>query len=169
MNTGRISAVLDAISVRVGEAVAWLALLMVAITFAIVVMRYMFGAGLIWMQQTLTWMHGVVFMLGAAYTLQADEHVRIDIFYRSMSDRRRAWINLLGVLLFIFPFCGYLFYVSTGYVSAAWAIGEISRDAGGLPYPAIPLLKSTLLLMPLAGSLQGLSILLQSLKRLRRG
>lgn len=166
---GGVPAFLDALSMRVGKAVAWLTFAMVAITFVIVVMRYVFGAGLIWMQQALTWMHAVVFMLGAAYTLQADEHVRIDIFYRTMNERRRAWVNLAGVVLFVFPFCGYLLYVSLSYVGAAWTIGEVSRDAGGLPYPAIPLLKSMLLLMPLAVSLQGLSILLRSLDFLRRG
>ena len=167
MSDGGASRTIDAISIGIGRATAWLTLFMVILTLAIVVMRYALGTGLIWMQESLAWMHGAVFMLGAAYTLQADQHVRVDIFYRNMSDSRRAWINLFGVLLFVFPLCVYLFIESFGYVSISWSIGEISRDAGGLPYPAIPLLKSLLLLMPLTVSLQGLSLLLQSLCTIR--
>ncbi len=167
MSDGGTSRIIEAFSINVGRATAWLTLLMVIITFAIVVMRYIFGTGFIWMQQSLSWMHAAVFMLGAAYTLQADEHVRVDIFYRGTSENRRAWVNLVGVLLFVFPLCITLFYQSYAYVSISWSIGEISRDAGGLPYPAIPLLKSFLFLMPLTVSLQGLSLLLQSLHTIR--
>ena len=84
-----------------------------------------------------------------------------------MSDRHKAWVNLLGVLIFLFPLCGFFAYASFNYVVAAWSIGEISRDAGGLPYPAIPLLKSILILMPAAIMLQGLSMLLRSLQTIR--
>ena len=167
--SGKATSIIDAVSVGVGRAASWLTLLMVGVTLAIVVMRYVFGTGLIWMQESLTWMHAAVFMLGAAYTLQADEHVRIDIFYRTMSDRYRAWVNFLGVLFFIFPLFGYLMYESFGYVSGSWTIGEISRDAGGLPYPAIPLLKSSLLLMPIALAMQGVALALRSLHTLRAG
>ena len=140
---------------------------MVLVTFVIVVLRYVFGTGQIWLQESLTWMHAVVFMLGAAYTLQQEEHVRVDIFYRKMSDKRRAWVNLLGVLVFIFPMCGFFIYASIDYVVAAWSIGEVSRNSGGLPYPFIPLLKSALLVMPSMVALQGLSLLLHSAQTIR--
>jgi len=158
---------LDAISIRVGHAISWLTLLMVLVTFVIVVMRYIFGTGLIWLQESLTWMHAVVFMLGAAYTLQQEEHVRVDIFYREMTDTQRAWINLLGVLAFIFPMCGFFVYASLDYVVAAWSIGEVSRNSGGLPYPAVPLLKTVLLIMPFAVALQGTSLLVRSVHTIR--
>ena len=106
-------------------------------------------------------------MLGAAYTLQQDEHVRVDIFYRSMSPRRQAWVNALGVLIFVLPLCAFLLVESWSYVSAAWRIREISRDTGGLPYPAIPLLKSMLLAMPVLLLLQGLAMLLRSIITIR--
>ena len=154
--------VLDRMSEVIGRTTAWLTLLMVLMTFVIVVLRYAFDTSLIWLQESLSWMHAVVFMLGAAYTLQYDEHVRVDIFYRDMTAKRRAWVNLLGVLLFVLPICGFFFYQSFDYVAAAWSLREISRDAGGLPYPAIPLLKSLLLLMPLTLALQGLSLLIRS-------
>jgi len=158
---------IDRISAATGRAAAWLTLAMVIVTFVIVVMRYVFDAGLIWLQETLTWMHAAVFMLGAAYTLQQEEHVRVDIFYREMSEQRRAWVNLLGVLFFIFPMCGFFIWTAWQYVVASWSIGEVSRNAGGLPFPFVPLLKSVLIVMPVAVGLQGLSLLLRSVHRLK--
>ena len=162
-----LSEKLDRFSLLTGHAVAWLTLYMVIVTFTIVVLRYVFDAGVIWLQESLIWMHGVVFMLGAAYTLQQEGHVRVDIYYRDMGAAQRAWVDLLGVVFFIFPLCGFFFFESWGYAAAAWSVSEISRDAGGLWYPAIPLLKSVLLLMPTAVALQGLSMVLNSLQELR--
>ena len=142
---------------------------MVIVTFVVVIMRYVFDAGLIWVQESVVWMHAVVFMLGAAYTLRAEEHVRVDIFYRTMSERRRAWVDLIGVIVFLLPLCAFLAWASFDFVTQSWSIGESSRESGGLPYPFVPLLKSVLLLMPLAVSLQGLSLLVRSVKTLRGG
>lgn len=162
-----MSKFLDAFSIRVGHAVSWLTLLMVIVTFVIVVLRYVFGTGLIWLQESLTWMHAAVFMLGAAYTLQREEHVRVDIFYRKMSERQRAWVNLLGVLVFIFPMCAFFVYQSIDYVAASWSLREVSRNSGGLSYPAVPLLKSVLVIMPVAVALQGLALLLRAAQVIR--
>jgi len=158
---------LDSISIGVGRAASWLTLLMVIVTVIIVVLRYVFGTGLIWLQESLTWMHAVVFMLGAAYTLQQEQHVRVDIFYCKMTDKHRAWVDFLGVLVFIFPICAVLVYTSMDYVAVSWAIGEVSRNSGGLPYPFVPLLKSVLIIMPVAVALQGLSLLLRSAQIIR--
>ncbi len=162
-----MSKFLDAFSIRVGHAVSWLTLLMVLVTFVIVVLRYVFGTGLIWLQESLTWMHAAVFMLGAAYTLQREEHVRVDIFYRKMSEQQRAWVNLLGVLVFIFPMCAFFVYESIDYVAASWSLREVSRNSGGLSYPAVPLLKSVLVIMPVAVALQGLALLLRAAQVIR--
>jgi TRAP-type mannitol/chloroaromatic compound transport system permease small subunit len=151
-----------------GKASAWLTLFMVVITFVIVVMRYMFDAGLIWLQESVIWMHAVVFMVGAAYTLQHEDHVRVDVFYRTMSVTRRAWIDLVGVLVFLWPLCVFLGWKSFDFVAVSWSLREASRESGGMPYPLIPLLKSVLLLMPVAVALQGASLLLRSLKTLRQ-
>jgi TRAP-type mannitol/chloroaromatic compound transport system permease small subunit len=163
-----ISITLNRISDQIGRTTAWLTLLMVLVTFAIVVLRYVFDLSFVWIQESLTWMHAVVFMLGSAYTLQQEEHVRVDIFYRKMSLRHRALVDMLGVLVFVLPLCGFCIYQSYDYVAAAWGLHEISRDTGGLPYPAIPLLKSMLLLMPITVALQGLSLLLQAWPDLQR-
>lgn len=166
-SNNRLAIWLDSISIATGKAVAWLTFLMVLVTVVIVVLRYGFNLGFIWLQESLIGLHAIVFMLGAAYTLQQDEHVRVDIFYREMSAKRRAWVNGLGVLMFVFPLSVFLLVESWDYVSSAWKIGEVSRDSGGLPYPAIPLLKSMLLLMPVAVGLQGLAMLLRSLATIR--
>jgi len=157
----------DRISAASGRAAAWLTLFMVIVTFVVVVMRYVFDAGLIWVQESVVWMHAVVFMLGAAYTLKAEEHVRVDVFYRAMSKRRRAWVDLIGVLVFLLPLCVFLGWKSFDFVTQSWGLREASRESGGLPYPFIPMLKSVLLLMPLALALQGVSLALNSLKTLR--
>jgi TRAP-type mannitol/chloroaromatic compound transport system permease small subunit len=158
---------LDRLSTLLGRTAAWLTLVMVLITFVIVIMRYVFDAGLIWLQETVIWMHAFVFMVGAAYTLQTDEHVRVDIFYRKMSPRGRALVDLLGVLIFLLPLCVFLAWKSFDFVALSFRMHEASRESGGLPYPLIPLLKSILLLMPVTVGLQGLALLLQSLRLLR--
>jgi TRAP-type mannitol/chloroaromatic compound transport system permease small subunit len=158
---------LDRISLATGRAAAWLTLVMVLVTFVVVIMRYVFDAGMIWLQESVTWMHAAVFMLGAAYTLFAEEHVRVDIFYRRMSAVGRAWVDLLGVLLFLLPFCAYLAWASWDFAAVSWAIRETSRESGGLPYPLIPLLKSIVVVMPLAVGMQGLSLGAKSLSRIR--
>ena len=169
MRADQTESLLDGISSITGKAAAWLTLLMVVVTFVVVIMRYVFDSGFIWVQESVVWMHAVVFMLGAAYTLRAEEHVRVDIFYRTMSARRRAWVDLIGVIVFLLPLCAFLAWASFDFVTQSWSIGESSRESGGLPYPFVPLLKSVLLLMPLAVSLQGLSLLARSIKTLRGG
>jgi len=159
---------IDRVSIAIGRTTAWLTLGMVLVTFVIVVIRYVFNGGFIWLQEAVTWMHATVFMLGAAYTLQRDEHVRVDIFYREMSPRKRAWVDLLGVVIFVFPLCGFFAFEAFEYVISSWKLGEESRNSGGLPYPFLPLLKSLLILMPISVALQGASLALQSAAKLRR-
>lgn len=163
----RVVSALDRVSVVSGRITSWLTILMVVVTVVVVVMRYAFDAGAVWLQESVVWMHAVVFMVGAAYTLQQDEHVRVDIFYRDMSERRRAWVDLLGALLFLLPLCVFLGYKSWDFVAVSWQLGESSREPGGMPYPFVPLLKSVLLVMPLLLGLQGLSVLLRALRVIR--
>ena len=158
---------LDRVSIVAGRAASWLTLFMVLVTFVVVIMRYVFDAGAIWLQETVIWMHAVVFMLGAAYTLQQEEHVRVDIFYRNMSEKRRAWVDLLGATIFLLPLSIFLAYTAWDFVAISWQLRETSREPGGLPYPFIPILKSVLLLMPFALTLQGISILHASIRTVR--
>jgi TRAP-type mannitol/chloroaromatic compound transport system permease small subunit len=129
-----------------GKAAAWLTLVMVLLTFAIVILRYGFNLGWIWLQESLTYLHVTVFTVVSAWTLQQDGHVRVDIFYTSMPDHKRALVDLLGTLLFLVPFCLFVMVTAGPYVATSWKLLEDSREAGGLPL--VFLLKSLILIMP---------------------
>jgi TRAP-type mannitol/chloroaromatic compound transport system permease small subunit len=157
----------DRISSITGQVIAWLTLAMVLLTAVIVVMRYVFDAGLIWMQESVIWMHAAVFMVGAAYTLLHEEHVRVDIFYRKMSARGQAIVDLVGVIVFLLPLCGFLALMAYDFAAVSWSIHESSREPGGLPYPMIPLLKSLVIVMPVAVALQGVSMMMRAVTTIR--
>lgn len=159
---------IDRFSIATGKLTSWLTLCMVIVTSIVVVMRYVFDAGFIWLQESVTWMHAAVFMAGAAYTLQQEEHVRVDIFYRRASKKGRAWIDLVGVIVFLLPLCVFLAYTSYGFAAVSWSLHESSREPGGLPYPLIPIIKSVLVFMPVAVSMQGISLLIKSFAVIRR-
>jgi TRAP-type mannitol/chloroaromatic compound transport system permease small subunit len=139
---------------------------MVAVQFVIVALRYVFDLGWIWMQESVLWMHAATFMLAAAYTLRHDEHVRVDIFYGRLTSRGRALVDILGTLLLLLPMMIFLIVSSWDYVSVSWTIREGSREAGGLAYPAVPLLKSLIPLTAGLVCLQGLANLLGNLGKL---
>lgn len=152
---------LEAVSEWVGRAVAWLTLFMVLVTFAVVVLRYAFATGSIALQESVTYMHALVFMLGAAYTLKHDGHVRVDILYRGLGPRGRAWVDLLGVLLLLLPTAVFVLWTSWGYVADSWALREGSREAGGIPL--VYVLKTAIPLMAILLALQGLAQALRAL------
>ena len=156
----RLNNSIDSFSEWTGHVVSWLTFLMVVLTFLIVVLRYVFQIGWIAMQESVLYMHGVVFLLGAAYTLRRNGHVRVDIFYREMGPKGQALVNLFGTLLFLFPSCGFIFWVSWDYVLESWFVLEGSREAGGIP--GVFLLKTVILLMALLVLLQGLSEVFRS-------
>jgi TRAP-type mannitol/chloroaromatic compound transport system permease small subunit len=138
----------------IGRLTAWASLLMVLGMCATVILRYGFSLSFVALQEAVMYLHAALFMLGAAYTLQQDGHVRIDIFQRNFSPRGRAWVELLGVLGLLWPLCAYMLFSSWGYVLDAWMVRESSREPGGLP--GVFILKSLLLLLPLLLALQGL-------------
>ena len=154
-------------SVFLGRLVSQLYPLMILLIFAVVVLRYFFDTGWIWLQETILWMHALIFLLVAPYALEEDAHVRVDVFYRQWSKKTQALINLLGALLFLCPFSLFLFYSSLDYIFSSWIINEASRDAGGMPYPFISLLKSTIPLTALLLFLQGLSMSYLSISKLK--
>jgi TRAP-type mannitol/chloroaromatic compound transport system permease small subunit len=157
----KISGVLAGINEILGRALAWLTILMVLITFAVVVLRYAFNLGWISMQESVSYLHALVFMLAAGYAFKHEAHVRVDIFYQNFSARRRAWVNLLGNLLFLIPFAVFILINSFDYVAVSWRIKEASPETGGLPYiyllkTVIPAMAVVLLLQAAAGSLENL-------------
>lgn len=156
----------------IGRCVAWLTLAMVLVTALVVTLRYVFDFGLIWLQESITWMHAAVFMLGMAYTLAHDEHVRVDIFYNRFSARGRAWVDIGGVAFLLLPLCIFFLWQSWDYVfgpNGSWLTREDSRQAGGLPYPATPIMKTFIIAMPLLVALQGAVMFARSVAILRGG
>lgn len=154
-------------SERTGAVIAWLTLPMVAATFLIAFARYAFALNWIWLQELVVWLHALVFMLGAAYTLNRDEHVRVDIFYRKLSQRGQAWVELVGCLVFLVPVSLLLIWMSVDYVLTSWSISEGSNEVGGLPYPFVPLLKSVIPLAFVLILIQGAAIMLDAVVQLR--
>ncbi|MCU7835038.1 MAG: TRAP transporter small permease subunit [gamma proteobacterium symbiont of Taylorina sp.] len=146
---------LEKITLWSGQLIAWLTLLMVFVTFSIVILRYGFQTGWIAMQESVVYMHALVFLIGIPYTLKYDGHVRVDIFYSKMSPRGKALVNLLGTLLLLFPVTLFIAWSSWDFVIASWEMGEESGEAGGLP--GVYLLKSSILLMTLLLFIQGIS------------
>jgi TRAP-type mannitol/chloroaromatic compound transport system permease small subunit len=156
-----LAAQLDRITERTGKLVAWAALALVLVTFSVVLLRYLFNVGWIAMQESILYLHASLFMLGAAYTLKKDAHVRVDIFYRDMSARGKALTDVLGSTLLLLPVCGFLLWISWDYVATAWSLREGSRETGGLPY--VYLLKALIPAATVLLILQGVSQLLTSL------
>lgn len=143
-----------------GRILAWLALAMGLLTALIVIMRYGLNMNSIFIQELVTYMHGTLFMLGAAYALKSGAHVRVDIFYRNFSERGKAWVNSLGGIVFLIPFCIFVVGASWAYVGESWAMRETSSEPGGIP--AVYLLKSLIPLMALNLLLQGIAETLRS-------
>ena len=117
---------------RAGKIVAWLIIVMALVQFAVVILRYVFGVNFIFMQESITYMHGAVFLLAGGYALLTDDHVRIDIFYRTASLKRRALVDFLGTYLLLFPVCLLILWTSTEYVGGAWAVREGSTEQSGI-------------------------------------
>jgi len=136
----RLSLVFEELARLAGRAVMWLLLVMALVQFGIVILRYVFGINYIYMQESITYMHGAVFLVAGGYALLTDDHVRVDIFYREASARTKALIDFLGSYFFLFPVCLLLLWAASPYVATSWAVGEGSNESSGIQ--ALYLLKS---------------------------
>lgn len=148
-----LAAAIDRANAAIGRAAAWCCLYVVVAEFAVVFMRYALGAGSIKLQESVLYAHAGLFMLAAAWTLQADGHVRVDIFYAQATPRTRALVDLVGALVFLLPFAAVVLVLSIPYVERSWAIREHSPEASGLPL--VYLLKSLIPVFALLMGLQG--------------
>lgn len=155
---------LDQLNEIIGRSVAWLAVAMVLVQFTVVVLRYAFGIGFIAVQESIIYMHGILFMAGAGYTLLHDEHVRVDIFYRDASPKRKAVTDILGTLFLLWPVSIVIWWMGWPYVALSWTIFEGGRQLSSIP--AIFILKTFILIFPTLLALQGLSLLMRAAFRL---
>jgi len=161
----RTAAALDAVVRRIGEAARWAALAMVLVQFAVVVLRYVFGTSWIWLQELILYFHSLLFMLGAAYTLLVDQHVRVDVLYARLGEKGRAWVDLAGTVLLLIPACLVIIAFSWRFTWRSWAILEGPISVGGIP--ASFLLKTLVPLFAVLLLLAGVSLALKSVARLR--
>lgn len=157
----KIAQLINYFTARVGQIISWLTLLLVLLVITVVISRYLLGIGSIGIQESVTYVHGIIFMLGLAFTLQSGGHVRVDIFYREFSTRRKAWVDLIGTIFFLLPFCGLILFGSWDYVMASWSIKETSSETGGIA--GIYLLKTLMLAMPVTLALQGIAQIIDSI------
>ena len=155
---------IDRINKTVGRTVMWFALCIVLIQFVVVLMRYVFGVGSIFAQESITYLHGFLFMLAAAYTLLTDGHVRVDIFYREAHPRKKAMVNLFGCVVLLLPVCILIFWTSFPYVLDSWRAGEGSPETSGIQARYIQ--KTAILAFAVLMAMQGVSIILRSLMAL---
>jgi TRAP-type mannitol/chloroaromatic compound transport system permease small subunit len=157
----RLADGLDAVSRAIGLSARWLAVLLVLVQFAVVVLRYAFGSSFVWMQEAVVYVHASLFMLAIGYAYMLDAHVRVDFFYGRWSERRKAWTDLVGVVVTVLPFCWLLVWASWGYVSVSFRMGEGPMQVGGLPL--LPYLKALILVMAGLLALQAASVAIRAL------
>lgn len=150
----RVEHAIDALTGSLGRAVRWLALAMVCVTLIVVVLRYGFSVGAIGLQESVMYMHGLLFLLGIPYGLRRNTHVRVDLVYARLDPTWQRRIDLAGHCLFALPLAIFIVVICLPYTSASWRVLEGSPEVGGLP--AIFLLKT---LLPVMGVLLGLQTL----------
>lgn len=118
----------------IGRAAAWITTLLMILVCGDVAMRYLFNTTAAWVMELEWHLFALVFILGAGYAFKHDRHVRVDLFYENFSARDKAWVNLIGGILFLIPWCLLMIYVSFKYAWGSFLIGEGSPNPGGLPY-----------------------------------
>jgi len=161
----RLADRIDSLNAQIGRAAAWLVLVVVLLQFALVVARYLFGLGSLWLSETVIYAHATLFLLAGAWTLSVGAHVRVDIFYADASLRAKAVIDLIGAVLLLLPFALVLLWLSWPYVERSWAILEHSQEASGLPLVFV--LKTLIPLFAVLMALQGLAQAIRAVEALR--
>lgn len=144
----------------IGNIFIWLSVAIVIVCFWVVIERYFFGSTRLWMQDLYPWMNGVMFTAVAGYALYRNDHVRVDIFYRPASHLRKAWLDLLGVFIFLLPFAYVVWAYSLVFVQRSWGLYEASANPGGMP--GLFILKTFILVFAVVIGMQGIAMALRS-------
>ena len=156
----KISNLIDTLNKYVGKIVSWATLLMVLVVFIDVVMRYAFKKSFVFTQELEWHIFAFVFLIGAGFTLLNDGHVRVDVIYQGLTPKGKAWVNFIGVLLFLLPGCFMIITTSFNFVYNSWSVLECSPDPGGIPYRFI--VKSFIPIGFILIMLQGISLGIKS-------
>ncbi len=161
----KIARKIESFSEKTGKLISWFTLLLVLIVCLDVITRYFFQTSSVAVVELEWHLFAVIFLVGAAYTLKHDEHVRVDVLYSRFSQRTQAWINCVGVVLFLIPLCLLIIYSSKNFVFTSFQMGETSPDPGGLP--ARYILKAVLPLSFLLVLIQGVALLFKSILKIK--
>ena len=151
----------DKLNSTIGRQTSWLTLVLVLVVVFDVVIRYVFNESSVAMQELEWHLFAILFLMGIAYTLQQDDHVRVDLFYSKFNVKQKAWLNIAGTIIFLIPFSLLIIYASQNYVLNSLAMNESSPDPGGLP--ARYILKAFIPISFLFLLLQGASLLFKSI------
>lgn len=130
----RLSRVLDSLINRIGSLSSWLWVLIIIATVANVVWRYALSNNIGQLEELQWHLFAVAFLVGIAYCIPDDSHIRVDMLYAGLSLKARGWIELIGLLAFALPFVVFVIVYAVPFVEAAWAIGERSDQPSGLPH-----------------------------------
>ena len=156
-----IARVICAVNLFIGNLFSWLALGIVLVCFTVVVQRYVFAISFVWMQDLYIWLNGAMFTAVAGFALLRDDHVRVDIFYRPATMARRALIDLIGVIVFLLPFCWIVYTYSIPFVIRAWGYQEGSANVGGMP--GLYILKAFIIGFAFLLAIQGIAWIIRSI------
>ena len=156
----KLSRIIDSSNEKIGVITSYLIIPLILITFFVAFMRYILDFGSIALQEIIIYLHALIFMLGAAYTLKNNMHVRIDIFYSKFSINKKNKVNFYGTLFFLIPTCVLIFFTSYNYVLSSILLLESSKEAGGLAI--VYILKSYIILLSFSLLLQGFSELIKN-------
>ncbi len=156
----------DKLNSKLGYYTSWLTLLLVLITCFDVFTRYVLNESSVALQELEWHLFSIIFLMAASYTLITDDHVRVDVFYSRFSDKQKAWVNLLGAILFLIPFSVLVIYSSHNFVITSFQLKETSPDAGGLP--ARYILKSFIPISFVFLFFQGISLAFKSLLQIKK-
>lgn len=149
------------INSTIGKYTSWLTSVLVLVVVFDVIIRYIFNESSVAIQELEWHLFAIIFLMGAAYTLQNDDHVRVDLFYSKFNLQQKAWLNVFGTIIFLIPFTLLIIYASQNYVINSFTLNESSPDPGGLP--ARYILKTIIPLSFLFLLLQGFSLLFKSI------
>lgn len=158
---------IDNLNKVIGKAVSWLTILLVMVIVVDVILRYTFSITSAASFELEWHLFATIFLLGAAYTLKEDKHVRVDVFYHRFSEKTQAWVNLIGTAVLLLPFCGVAFWESLSFVQHSFMLNETSPQPGGLP--ARWIIKSTIPAGFLLLGLQGISLFAKSVSTITHG
>jgi TRAP-type mannitol/chloroaromatic compound transport system permease small subunit len=151
---------ISALNRLIGNTFAWLSLAIVLVCFTVVLQRYVLSTTQLWMQDLYVWLNGAMFTAVSGFALLRNDHVRVDIFYRPATVRTKAIVDLIGVVVFLLPFCWIVYRYGWPFVARSWRIHEGSANVGGMP--GLFILKSFILVFAALVALQGIAMALRS-------